>query len=124
MARILIIDDEPLVRYTLRQMLETEGHTVIEASNGVEGMALEGSAGIDLVISDIIMPDMEGIETIARFRAQRPDLPIIAISGGGRLRRDAPLAYAKELGATYTLPKPFGRDKVIRLVEACLCPTS
>ena len=91
-------------------------------AHGVEGMALEGSAGIDLVISDIIMPDMEGIETIARFRAQRPDLPIIAISGGGRLRRDAPLAYAKELGATYTLPKPFGRDKVIRLVEACLCP--
>ncbi|MCH8809524.1 MAG: response regulator, partial [Proteobacteria bacterium] len=85
MARILIIDDEDELRSMLRQMLEQAGHEVTEAVNGAEGIRLYEQDRPDLIITDIIMPEKEGVETIIALRRADPDLPIIAISGGGRL---------------------------------------
>ena len=84
MARILIIDDEDDLRATLRQMLEQDGHEVSEAANGAHGLELYEKDSPDLIITDVIMPKKEGVETIIALHRSAPNLPIIAISGGGR----------------------------------------
>ena len=123
MARILVIDDDSLSRYTLARILESEGHEVMEAENGSAGMVAARDEAVDLVISDIIMPQMEGIETIAALRKLDPDLPIIAISGGGSLAEKVPLQHARVLGATHALPKPFGPKQILVLVRDSLNST-
>ncbi len=120
MARILIIDDEDELRSTLRQMLEHAGHEVTEAANGAEGIRLYEQDTHDLIITDIIMPEKEGVETIIALRRADPDLPIIAISGGGRLEATDFLTMAKKLGARHTLSKPFRRDQLLEAVGECL----
>ncbi len=84
MSRILLIDDDPSIRDVLGQMLSAAGHTVVTARDGRAGQAAFERDRADLVITDIIMPDREGIETIKALRAIDPAVPIIAISGGGR----------------------------------------
>lgn len=116
--RILVIDDEELVRLTIRSSLEPHGHEVIEAENGVVGLRLFAESDPDLVICDIIMPDKEGIETIAELRRDNPDLPILAISGGGRINKLSYLEIAGQLGANAILPKPFRPKAIIEKVEA------
>jgi CheY-like chemotaxis protein len=81
MARILLIEDNDSVRTVLREALELAGHTVIEARNGAEGLALFPQAGADLVITDIVMPDKDGLDVLAVLREQVPPVNIIAISG-------------------------------------------
>ena len=120
MARILIIDDEDELRSMLRQMLEQAGHEVTEAVNGAEGIKLYEQDRPDLVITDIIMPEKEGVETIIALRRADPDLPIIAISGGGRLQATDFLTMARKLGARRTLSKPFRRDQLLEAVDECL----
>ncbi len=120
MARILIIDDEDELRSMLRQMLEPAGHQVTEAVNGAEGIQLDEQDTHDLIITDIIMPEKEGVETIIALRRADPDLPIIAISGGGRLEATDFLTMAKKLGARRTLSKPFRRDQLLEAVGDCL----
>lgn len=120
MARIIVIEDEELVRYTIKLTLESVGHTVLEATNGREGLALLDQTTCDLVITDIIMPEMEGIETIAGMRSRTANLPIIAVSGGGRIGNMDFLKAAKELGATTILPKPFEPDELLELVDRYL----
>lgn len=120
MARILIIDDEDELRSMLRQMLEQAGHEVAEAVNGAEGIALYERDAHDLIITDIIMPEKEGVETIIALRRTAPELPIIAISGGGRLDATDFLTMAKKLGARHTLTKPFRRDQLLEAVGECL----
>ncbi|MEO5957891.1 MAG: response regulator [Opitutaceae bacterium] len=85
MARILLIDDDDDVRTVLRLTLIHFGHTVIEARNGREGLELFAEARPELVITDIVMPEKEGLEVIIELRAHRPPVKIIAISGGGRV---------------------------------------
>jgi CheY-like chemotaxis protein len=85
MARILVIDDEDELRSMLRQMLEHAGHEVLEAINGAMGIEIYERDMPELIITDIIMPEKEGVETIIALRRADPALPIIAISGGGRL---------------------------------------
>ncbi len=97
MARILIIDDEDELRILLRQMLEHAGHEVTEAVNGAEGIELYERDTHELIITDIIMPEMEGVETMLALRRTDPELPIIAISGGGRLDATDFLIMAKKL---------------------------
>lgn len=87
MTRILVIDDEPQVRAMLRQMLEREGYEVVEAEEGEEGMRRYREQPVDLVITDILMPQKEGIETIRALRRTNPGVKIIAISGGGRMSK-------------------------------------
>ena len=100
MARILVIDDELDVRSLVCRILQQVGHEVIEASNGNEGVRLFRENLPDVLITDIIMPEKEGIETIIELRRDFPNVRTIAISGGGKtLDRDACLQMAKGLGA-------------------------
>lgn len=117
MALILVIDDEQALRDIIRQILEGVGHRVIEARHGGEGLLKFQQQAPALVISDIIMPEQNGVEMVARLRAERPDVPIIAISGGGRARMLDLLDVAKDAGATMTLTKPFRKDELLAAVD-------
>ena len=117
MACILVVDDEEFVRVTLRQMLEKAGHQVFEAANGVEALCALEKHEANLVITDIIMPEKEGIETIMELRRRKPGLKIIAISGGGRTGNTIYLDLAKSFGATNILAKPFKTGEVQDLVS-------
>lgn len=117
MATILVIDDEPLVRRTVRMTLERAGHTVIEANNGREGEQKFAMQPVDLVITDILMPDQEGIETIRHLRRNNPGLKILAMSGGGRTGNQEFLAIAQKFGAAATIPKPFNSAQLIQVVD-------
>jgi DNA-binding response OmpR family regulator len=119
MARILIIDDDDQVRKMLRLTLNAAGFDVVEAQDGKVAMKLfhEDPTLVDLVITDLIMPEKEGIETIIELRRDFPKIPIIAISGGGRIDPNDYLILAKKLGAQITLEKPFSRKDIIDAVN-------
>jgi CheY-like chemotaxis protein len=120
MARILVIDDEPLVRATVRMILERHGHDILEAENGIAAVDTDAIWPSDLIITDIIMPEKEGIETIQHFRRTRPSVKIIAMSGGGKLRTDSPLNAARLLGASHVFAKPVSCTDLIHAVDDCL----
>lgn len=120
MARILIIDDEDLARYTLLKMLSGSGHELAEAENGKEGLDLHRESPFDLIITDLIMPEMEGMETILALRRDGPTPKIIAVSGGGRSGSADYLSMARRLGADQVLPKPFSQDELLSTVHSCL----
>ena len=124
MARILVIDDEDLARFTLRKFLQSAGHIVLEAKDGKEGLALLNKDPCDLVITDIIMPEKEGLETILELRQANPCLPIIAISGGGWGGYSGYLEAAQSFGANCSLAKPFAQEELLGAVEGCLSKTS
>lgn len=116
-ARILIVDDDAGVRQVLRTMLVAAGYTVALANNGREAMERLGQEGFDLIITDLVMPEQEGIETIKLLRRDYPEVKIIAISGafGGDYLR-----IAGFLGAHRTIAKPVRMETVIRTVEEAL----
>jgi len=120
MKRILIIDDEPQIRLMLKKMLEREGFDIIVASDGKEGMKLFEKDPVDLVITDIIMPEKEGIEVILALRKGYPDVPIIAMSGGGRNPPDGYLKMAKLSGVQATFEKPFKKEELLNAVKKAL----
>ncbi len=121
MARILVIEDETYIRDLYRRFLEQAGHEVIEAPDGEIGMRLYRQSAPDLVITDIIMPEKEGIETIMDLRKDSPGLKIIAISGGGKAMSSSTcLNLAKGLGASKTLAKPFTRQELLDAVTEVL----
>ena len=122
MARILVIDDDAQVRLYLKQLLERNGYEVTEAPDGRQGIARFRSGGIDLVITDIIMPDKEGLETISDLRDIDPDVKIIAISGGGRRQPDDYLKMAESFGAARALPKPIDRAELLGTLKQLLAP--
>jgi len=122
MARILVIDDLPMVRQMLSDMLSGDGHTVVEAKNGRDGLEKMRQQPANLVITDIIMPEMEGVETVIALKRDFPQLQIIAISGGGRGANYDFLDAARKLGAARTLRKPFTRQELLDAVEECLAP--
>ena len=120
MARILIIDDEELVRVSLRKILETAGHDVVEAADGREGLERYRENPADVVITDIIMPHIEGIETIQTLKQEYPDVKIIAISGGGEIDKKTLLTWAAEIGAQGVLAKPFKPKEIVDAVRRVL----
>jgi CheY-like chemotaxis protein len=120
MANILIIDDESEVRYAIRAVLEDIGHSVAEAGTGTEGLERFQEGKYDLVICDIIMPDKAGIETIVEIRQIEPDQRIVAISGGGRIKKEDYLAVAAAVGATHTISKPFDAETLTEMVTRIL----
>ena len=105
--RILVIDDDDQMRILLRQVMEWAGYEVVEAEDGREGMQKQRHQPADLVITDLIMPEQEGLETIGLLRKEYPQTRIIAISGGGRIGPEAYLPAAQELGADRVFSKPF-----------------
>jgi len=120
MARILVVDDEELARFTIRDILETAGHEVDEATNGNEAISSQTADPFDLIITDIVMPEKEGVETIIELKRDYPDLKIIAISGGGRTKNVDYLKLADEFGADKILAKPFSEEELLERVDACL----
>lgn len=120
MSRIMIIDDDDQVREMVRRLLEYAGYEVMEAADGDVGMAMLEKESADLVITDILMPNKEGLETIMGLRRSRPNLPIIAISGGGWSGSHGYLSTADKLGATRTLSKPFTSQEMIDTVAEVL----
>jgi CheY-like chemotaxis protein len=120
MGLVLIIEDEKPLRDILRLTLEGIGHTVIEAAQGPSGLALFHRHSPDLVITDVIMPEQSGIEVVAVLRSVNPDLPIIAMSGGGRARVLDLLDIAHKVGATVILSKPFRKRELVDAVDGLI----
>ncbi len=122
MQHIHIIDDEALIRELFRRILETEGYEVSDAADGNEALAMCRKAPPDLIITDLIMPDKEGIETIIEMKRDFPEVKIIAISGGGRITAKEYLELAATFGADMTLTKPISRDELLAAVRTVLPP--
>ena len=120
MTHILIIDDDPQILDMLGQTLKREGHEVVEALDGKEGLKLYRENPTDLVITDIIMPETEGIETIMELQRDFPDVKIIAISGGGHNDPDQYLSIAQMLGVQKTFAKPIEREELLKAVSELL----
>ena len=121
MARILVIDDEPDIRALLLDVLTEEGHEVEVAADGRRGLAAQRARPADLIITDIFMPEKEGIETIIEVQQEFPAVKIIAMSGGGnRLRSLDYLPAASQFGAVRTIPKPFDIAVMVALVREVL----
>ncbi|MBI5834415.1 MAG: response regulator [Armatimonadetes bacterium] len=120
MAHILVIDDDPHLRTMLRRTLEHAGHVVVEAEDGDAGLSMAEAEPPDLVMTDIFMPRMEGLETIMGLRRRHRDVPVIAMSGGGARGALEHLATADKLGAAFTLSKPFTREEVLAAVDLVL----
>jgi CheY-like chemotaxis protein len=120
MSAILVIDDDASVRAVVSEMLRLEGHDVTIAENGREAIPMLARHRFDLVITDLIMPEKEGIETISEIRRTDKHIPIVAISGGGRLGPGDYLETARYIGADATLAKPFARQELLTTIEALL----
>jgi DNA-binding response OmpR family regulator len=121
MARILLIEDDNEVRTMLRLTLAHFGHIVIEACNGKEGLELFKCANVDLVITDIVMPEKEGLAVLIELRERQvPPVKIIAISGGGRQKAGDYLRLAKLMGAARVLAKPFSNEVLIAMIDELL----
>lgn len=120
MSSILVVDDDVQVLDVMSEMLRLEGYSVTIAENGRHAVERMRSDSFDLVITDLIMPEKEGLETIADIRRFCADLPIIAISGSGRVGPADYLETARFIGANTTLAKPFGREELIKTVSELL----
>ena len=118
MVRILIIDDNPDIRATLQWLLEGEGYHVAIAANGLEGLKLQRSSPADIVVTDVFMPEQDGIETLWTFRQEFPQVPIIVMSGGGTSPSGTDyLSVARHLGAKKTLAKPLDPQELVEVVR-------
>jgi len=117
MTRILLIDDDALGRDMLRQMLERAGYDVVEAASGREGLQQYQATAIDLIITDILMPDQDGLEIILELRRLAPEAKIIAITGGGQSGLLDLLPVAAKLGAQWTLRKPLQRLELLEAIR-------
>lgn len=120
MADILVIEDDSKFSKMLKKMLESREHQVTEAPNGFMGIELFRQGSFDLIITDIFMPDKEGIETIIELSKEFPGARIIAISGGGKDGTVEYLDHAKELGAIESFSKPFDMDEFLTAVDRVL----
>ena len=115
--RILVVDDNDQMREMLRLILEAAGHEVLDAANGKIALHLQKTMPADLVITDIIMPEMEGLDLIMNIRRIPPCVKIIAISGGGKVDPSLCLKIADNLGADRILLKPFSKSTILSMVS-------
>lgn len=120
MSRILIIDDETAIAMMLKKMVEKAGYEAKTAANGNDGLALFESFRPDLLITDIVMPEKEGLELIFELRRKNPELKIIAISGGGRFQYEGYLNSAKHLGANKVFQKPLDLKELMSSISELL----
>lgn len=117
MKKILIIDDEDVIRKFLRLFFEKNGYEVVEAANGAQGVKIFKEQGADLIITDLVMPEQEGLETIRTIVKQYPGTKIIAMSGGGVIDPETYLKMAKGFGAKHVFSKPFDKDLLLEKVR-------
>lgn len=124
MARILIIDDEDNVRFTLVKALKNLNHEIYQAADGNAALAILAEQEIDLIVTDIFMPNREGLETILEIRMNWPHVKLVAMSGGGRIRNTEFLEIAEKFGADLVLKKPFSmmefRSEIGKLLDQSL----
>jgi DNA-binding NtrC family response regulator len=117
MYRILLVDDEDGVRTLISGFLRRNGHEVVEAPSGRAALRILQTELIDVVISDINMPDVDGLEVIRSVRELQPGLPVVAVTGGGMIPGSVLLKTAQAMGAMRTLEKPFGLQELLESVE-------
>ena len=120
MARILVIEDDDALRSVLRWALQRVGHVVFEAGDGRLGVEQVVRQELDLVITDILMPEQEGIETIQQIRRVRPTIPVIAMSGVASEGEFSVLQDELLMGASMTLAKPFDLSALVDAVDRLL----
>lgn len=120
MSRILVIDDDKFVRASIRAVLESVGHEVFDAGDADAGILQQRANPFDIAIVDLVMPKKEGLETIRELKQDFPNLPIIAISGGGALVKKNFIQAAEAFGATTTLEKPFGGDDLLNAISSAV----
>ena len=121
--RVLLIEDDASVRRIVRKMLERGRHEVTEAENGRVGLDRLSDSAFDLVITDIVMPEMDGLETLIELRKHYPTLTVIAMSGGGRTGNTNFLESAETLGASAILQKPFTLDVLTAAIDRSFAAT-
>lgn len=120
MEKILIIDDEEFIRKMLRKLFEKNNYEVIDAINGSQGVQLFKEHHPDLIITDLIMPEKEGLETIIEIRKLNSDIKIIAMSGGGIVEPEMYLNLSKKFGAQYSFAKPIDNEELLLAVKNLL----
>lgn len=120
MARIIVIDDEESIQILLRKILERAGHSIEVASNGKIGLEIQQKNPADIIITDLFMPEKEGLETIMELHRDFPGVKIVAMSGGDRKGNMDFLGMTEKLGAHRTLKKPFSMNDVVEVVESLL----
>lgn len=120
MAIIVIVDDDPTIRLIAGEMLRHEDYAVVEASDGIEALSVVSILPVDLVVLDMLMPNKDGLETIAELKATHPDVRILAISSGGRMDSGMLLRTALAFGADDALPKPLHADTFAATVARLL----
>lgn len=120
MAYILVIDDDPAIRGIIRRILENAAHEVEEAGNGKEGLRRLRDRPADLVIADVYMDEMDGVEFLIETRRARLESPVLMMSGGGRVVADPLLDVADVLGAVSTIAKPFDEERLLAEVVRAL----
>jgi CheY-like chemotaxis protein len=119
MMRILVIDDDANLRGIFAEMLTTAGYEVVEASDGKEGVRLYRQAPFDLVLTDLLMPEKDGLEVVMELRKDFPEVKIITLSGGNAYGHSS-LETSRLLGASRTLRKPFKEDQLLEAVREVL----
>ena len=117
MTKILLIDDEKSILKMLKKLLELNNYDVAVAENGNEGIKLYQKFTPDIVVTDLIMPDKEGLETIRELKEIDPDVKIIAMSGGGNSDPKMYLSFAEQFGAAKVLKKPIDNDKLLSAIN-------
>lgn len=120
MADILLVEDEEQLRSMLREVLQSAGHQVREAENGKIALNIFAARAAELVITDLIMPEKEGLEIIRELKRGKTDVKIIAISGGGRNNAQDYLELARRFGADHILSKPFSNREILEVIEKVL----
>lgn len=121
MKKVLLIEDDTLARHSMRAVLDGAGYEVTEAEGGKEGLAAIAETLPDLVVTDILMPDMDGLEVLQSIKRNADTSPkVLAISSGGNLSGEAYVELARDLGADGTLPKPFGSEEFLQAVAGLL----
>ncbi len=120
MARVLVVEDQELVRRSMRAWLEQVGHEVAEAADGEMALQVLGQSAADVVVTDIVMPNLEGLELIRRMRQTHPAVRIVVVSGAAPVGGVSLLETARKLGADEAIPKPFTPRDLTQAVLRCL----
>ncbi len=120
MARVLVVDDEAAVRAAIRKILSRAGHNVLEAADGKTALTMYQNDPVDVIIMDIYMPEMDGIEATIRLKHEFPDVKIVAVSGGGYLDKAKILEREARLGTLRTLAKPLHERDILDAVSDAL----
>ncbi len=123
LKNILLVDDEESIRKMVRAVLGEKEYAFTEASNGVEALEMMETQSFDLILTDVIMPDCDGIELVMSVRKKLPDIKVIVMSGGGRVRADHYLNLAEKLGAARVFEKPFNTAELRETVSELLSET-